>query len=66
MLALGVRGEAFSAPLLVGGMPVAANCALMAEKYDADSRLAAQCVLISTLLSLATIPVLLALGGAAA
>ena len=38
----------------------------MAEKYDADSRLAAQCVLISTLLSLATIPVLLALGGAAA
>ena len=66
MMALGVRGEAFSAPLLVGGMPVAANCALMAEKYDADSRLAAQCVLISTLLSLATIPVLLALGGAAA
>lgn len=62
MLAMGLKGTAFTAPLLSMTMPVAANCALLAEKYQADSRLAAQCVLLSTLLSLLTIPVWVAIG----
>lgn len=63
MLALGIRGTAFASSLLIMGMPVAANCSLMAQKYDADTRLAAQCVLVSTVLSLFTIPILAAVGG---
>lgn len=62
MWAMGLEGVAFTAPLLSMTMPVAANCALLAEKYQADSRLAAQCVLLSTLLSLVTIPVWVAIG----
>ena len=62
MWAMQLEGVAFTAPMLTMSMPVAANCALLAEKYQADSRLAAQCVLLSTLLSLLTIPVWVAIG----
>lgn len=61
MLAMGLEGDALKAPLVILGMPVAANCTLMAQKYDADKKIAAQCVLVSTILSLVTIPVLVTL-----
>lgn len=62
MKTLGIAGVAFDSSYLVVGMPVAANCSLLAQKYEADTKLAAQCVLISSLLSVATIPLLMVIG----
>jgi predicted permease len=51
-------------PLLIGvlvtmpGMPVAAVTAIFAEKYCGDTALASKAVVLSTLLSVATIPVI--------
>jgi predicted permease len=39
-------------------MPVAANSAILAEAYGGDAETASSLVLVSTLLSLLTIPVL--------
>ena len=64
MVGMKIEGVALAAPLLIMGMPVAANCLLLAQKYDGNKRLAAQCVLISTMLSLLTIPILVFFGGA--
>jgi hypothetical protein len=44
--------------VLLIAMPVAANSVLMSEEYKVDSTLASQGVFISTLLCLATIPLL--------
>lgn len=65
MLAMHVDGIAFAAPLLIMGMPVAANCSLLAQKFGTDSKLAAQCVLVSTVLSLVTIPFLVVVANGA-
>ncbi len=46
------------AALLLIAMPVAANSVLLSEEYKVDSTLASQGVFISTLLCLATIPIL--------
>lgn len=63
MLLMKISGVPYASSLLIMGMPVAANCSLLAQKYDADTKLAAQCVLVSTILSLITIPILAAMGG---
>lgn len=56
--ALGFRGILLSLPVLVAAMPVAVNAAILAEAYEGDARTAASLVLITTLLSLLTIPLL--------
>ncbi len=42
--------------VVITAMPVAANTSILATKYDGNAYLAAQCVFISTLLSVITIP----------
>jgi predicted permease len=42
-------------------MPCASNCVLFATNYDSDEALAARTVFISTMLSLITIPLLVAI-----
>ena len=44
-------------PVILAGMPVAANAVLLAEEYDVDSDAASKGVFISTLLCIVTIPV---------
>lgn len=40
------------------GMPIGSTTAILAQKYGADAQFASKCVFISTLTSLATVPVL--------
>jgi len=54
---LGLRGLLLSLPVLVAAMPVAANAAILSEAYGGDARTASALVLLTTLLSLLTIPV---------
>jgi hypothetical protein len=46
-------------PVIIGSMPSAANAAIFARRYDSDYRLASQGVFLSTLLSIATIPLII-------
>ena len=43
------------------GAPVAASCALFATKFNRDSTLASRMVAMSTLFSMATLPVLVSI-----
>ncbi|MDF2877663.1 MAG: family transporter [Clostridia bacterium] len=45
-------------PVIVAGMPVASNAAMMAKQYDNNSEIASQTILVSTLFSAVTIPLL--------
>lgn len=45
-------------PTIIAAMPVAANTAILAQEYEANSFLASQLVFVSTLLSVITIPLL--------
>jgi malate permease and related proteins len=56
--AMGLRGLLLSLPVILAAMPVAANSAILAEAYGGDAETASSLVLVSTLLSLVTIPVL--------
>ena len=47
-------------PVMITAMPVAVNLSVLTEKFYGDSYSAAQCVFISTLLSLFTIPIIAA------
>jgi len=55
---LGLRGMLLSLPVILAAMPVAANSAILAQAYGGDSRTASSLVLVSTLLSLLSIPLL--------
>jgi predicted permease len=44
--------------VVLSGMPAAATTAILAAKYDGDTHFAAKIVLISTLLSMLSIPLL--------
>lgn len=44
--------------VLLAGMPAGSTTAILAEKYNGDSAFAAKCVLVSTLLSVITLPIL--------
>ncbi len=46
----------FSAVLLQSAMPAAANAVLFASRYHGDEGLASQAVAVSTLFSIATLP----------
>ena len=47
--------------VLLIAMPVASNSVLLSEEYKVDSTLASQGVFLSTMLCLATIPILMSL-----
>jgi len=55
---LGVEGLALSVPVVLSAMPAAANSAILAQAYGGDEKTASSLVLVSTLLSILTIPVL--------
>jgi len=57
----GLQGEAFGVLVLQLATPVAVTSYLMAEKYKADAQSVAGLVVSSTLLSVMTLPILLAL-----
>jgi malate permease and related proteins len=61
LYALGLRGLLLSLPVILAAMPVAANSAILAEAYGGDAETASSLVLVSTLLSLVTIPFLASL-----
>ena len=52
----GVQSLPASVAVTLAAMPVAANTAILAEQYGADSRFASRCVFLSTVLSLVTVP----------
>jgi malate permease and related proteins len=56
--ALGLRGLLVSVPVVIAAMPVAANSAILAKAYGGDAETASSLVLVSTLISLLTIPLL--------
>lgn len=45
-------------PVVIGGMPAAANTAILAEEYGGNGELASQAIFISTLFSVITIPII--------
>ncbi|SHI61152.1 hypothetical protein SAMN02745975_00234 [Geosporobacter subterraneus DSM 17957] len=54
--ALDFQGIMAGIPVLITGMPAAANCAIMSTRYGNDYQLASQAVFVSTVLSMVTIP----------
>jgi malate permease and related proteins len=58
---LGLGGMLVSLPVVLAAMPVAANSAILAKAYGGDAETASSLVLVSTLLSLFTIPALAAI-----
>lgn len=61
LLLLGVHGTVLGICVISLAMPVAANTAPFAEKYGSDGPFASRCVFVSTLLSVITIPLFIAL-----
>ncbi len=57
----GVEGLTLGIPVVMSGMPAAANGAIFAQIYGADYQLSSQTVFLTTLLSVATIPLLVLL-----
>jgi len=53
---IGLDGELLKICITLVAMPAAANTAIFAEKYGADSVFASQCVAVSTIFSMITIP----------
>lgn len=60
---LGLKGLMIAIPVVITGMPAAANTAIIAVRYKSDYRLASKLIFISTLLSILSIPVLIQLLG---
>ncbi len=58
---LGIQGTAASIALVLTAMPAAAQSVVMAERYEQDAAFASQVVLVTTLLSVFTIPLFAAL-----
>lgn len=58
---LGVKGITLGVPVLATAMPAAALIAVFAEKHGADAVLASRAVFLSTILSIITIPAMIAL-----
>jgi malate permease and related proteins len=55
---LGFGGILVSLPVILSAMPVAANSAILAKAYGGDAETASSLVLVSTLLSIISIPML--------
>lgn len=58
---LGFRGLLLIVPVVLAGMPAAANTAIFAARCDNDAKLASKMIFVSTLLSMLTIPILMQL-----
>lgn len=58
MVGLGFPSLETAIAVILTGMPVGSTTAILAEKYGADSKFGSQCVFVSTLLSLITVPIL--------
>lgn len=57
----GIKGIVLGVPALATAMPIGVLVAIFAEKYGADALLASRAVFLSTLLSMITIPIVVAL-----
>jgi hypothetical protein len=57
----GLDGLTLGIPVVMAGMPAAANGAIFAQIYDADYQLSSQTVFLTTLLSVVSIPLLVLL-----
>lgn len=55
------EGLLLGVPVVISAMPAAANSAVIAAQYGSDYQLASRAIFISTLLSIATIPLFVAL-----
>lgn len=55
---IGVSGLVLGVSVVISAMPAGATVSVLTEKYNSDSVLAVQIVIVSTLLSLVTIPVI--------
>jgi len=55
-LLLGMSGTALGVSVLMIGMPMASTTAIFAARYGSDASFATKCVVLSTLLSMLTIP----------
>lgn len=53
-----MQGYFLAIPVLITAMPVAANVAIFAVKYENDSNTASQAVFLTTLMSVLTIPII--------
>ena len=60
---LHLEGAALGVSVLMTGMPAGATAAIFASKYHSDALFATQCVVMSTLLSMVTLPVISYLAG---
>lgn len=58
---LGMRGYLLAVPMIIMGMPVAANGAMLSDYYKKDYHEMTKIIVISTLLSLLTVPLLVSL-----
>ncbi|MGE5604595.1 MAG: AEC family transporter [Bacteroidota bacterium] len=61
LILLGVKGITLGVPVLATAMPAAALIVVFAEKHGADAILASRAVFLSTILSIITIPAMIAL-----
>jgi predicted permease len=55
---LGFEGLMLGVPVIISGMPVAANAVILSKEYDGDDILASEGTFVSTLLSIISIPIL--------
>ena len=55
----GVTGMNMGIPVIISGMPAAANSAIIAQKYGADHLLASRFVFVTTIISAITIPLII-------
>ena len=61
MLVCGVRGDVLTACMICISTPVATACTMFATRFDRDTGLSVNLVSVSTLLSVVTIPAMVAL-----
>ncbi len=65
LLLLGVKGTILGICVISMAMPASANTAAFAEKYQSDTALASRCIFLTTILSMFTIPIIIAIMQAA-
>lgn len=58
---IGMRGLLLGVPMVILGMPVAANGAMMADYYKKDYREMTKIIVVTTLLSLLTVPIVVSI-----
>ena len=61
LLLCGVRGDVLTACMICIATPVATSCTMFATRFDRDPRLSVNLVSLSTLLSILTLPLMVAL-----